>query len=685
VTAILTCVGQQHDWRLLALAGFVCLVGMLTTARLVRHSMTAGGQVRNAWAFMAALVSGTSIWTTHFVAMLAYRADIPFSYDLALTMLSLLIAAFGSYLALGAALLIRSAIGSAIGGGLLGLAVVAMHYTGMSALRIDGIIRWRMDYIAASVILAGLLGVVSLLLLRRTDDNRRIDAITIAALMATVLVPHFTGMAAMQLVPAHHAKPVNADAAHVLALSTILAATMIIAAGSFARLIDLRSRKLASDRIAEAALTDPLTGLANRNALMEELRGRIEAASQDRLVTLFAIQIADIEDIRKAFGERFGDRVIRAMASRLEEARRPDVFLAHAGGARFFGSAIMPADADVAQLARTIRDWLNRPMVIEAREIPVDVRIGATCWPHDTRDAEELMQKSQLALAKALGDPLGSVALHDESSATSSHRQIILANGLRGALSRGELRLLYQPQVWIADRRVLGYEALLRWEHPELGSISPAEFIPIAERTGAIIEIGIWALREACREAVNWPAAHRVAVNISPLQLRQPDLPEAIHEALLESGLAPARLEIELTESLLIDDHLRALHVLRRIKALGVRIALDDFGTGYSSMQVLRRFPFDKVKLDKSFVDEVETDPRARAILHAILALGRTLSMPILVEGVETARQLAILRREGCRKVQGFLTGRPMTAQEIAARNVPGTVVELRGRIAANG
>jgi EAL domain-containing protein (putative c-di-GMP-specific phosphodiesterase class I) len=230
---------------------------------------------------------------------------------------------------------------------------------------------------------------------------------------------------------------------------------------------------------------------------------------------------------------------------------------------------------------------------------------------------------------------------------------------LHGALERGEFELYYQPQVLLTDRRVIGYEALLRWHHPRLGAIPPCEFIPLAERSGSILPIGEWVLRTACATAATWDNDLRIAVNVSSLQLRQPNLPAVIHEALLATGLLAGRLEIELTESLLVEDRASALHALRRIKALGVRLALDDFGTGYSSMDVLRQFPFDKIKLDKSFVDDVERNPQARAILHAMLTLGRALAIPILVEGVETAHQLAILQKEGCTKVQGYLIGRP--------------------------
>jgi len=228
-----------------------------------------------------------------------------------------------------------------------------------------------------------------------------------------------------------------------------------------------------------------------------------------------------------------------------------------------------------------------------------------------------------------------------------------------------QFELHFQVQVSVTDVTICGYEVLLRWNHPERGLVPPMEFIPIAEESGAIIEIGEWVLREACRRAASWKKPHKIAVNLSAVQLRQSELPQLVHQVLIETGLAPARLELEITESSIIADKTRALHILRQIKALGVTIALDDFGTGYSSLDTLRSFPFDKIKLDRLFMNEVETNPQSKAIVRAVLALGKSLDVPILAEGVETEDQLEILRREGCDEAQGYLLGRPQPHDKI--------------------
>jgi EAL domain-containing protein (putative c-di-GMP-specific phosphodiesterase class I) len=230
---------------------------------------------------------------------------------------------------------------------------------------------------------------------------------------------------------------------------------------------------------------------------------------------------------------------------------------------------------------------------------------------------------------------------------------------LRDALARGQLKLYYQLQANAATKEIVAYEALLRWKHPLRGYIAPAEFIPLAEETGLIMPIGEWVLRTACREAASWKTSQRISVNLSAVQLGNPELPKLVHEVLLETGLPASRLELEITETALIQDPIRTTHILRQLKGLGVSIAMDDFGVGYSSLSTLRAFPFDKIKLDKTFMHELEMSPQARAIIRAVLTIGDSLGIPVLAEGVETESQLAFLREEGCDEVQGFLLGRP--------------------------
>jgi EAL domain-containing protein (putative c-di-GMP-specific phosphodiesterase class I) len=240
-----------------------------------------------------------------------------------------------------------------------------------------------------------------------------------------------------------------------------------------------------------------------------------------------------------------------------------------------------------------------------------------------------------------------------------------LQHDLRFALSRHEIALHYQPQASI-DGKIIGFEALVRWDHPTRGMVSPGEFIPLAEESGAIIALGEWILREACREAASWPTSLRIAVNLSPAQFRHGDLPALVHSVLFDTGLAANRLEIEITEGVLISDFSRAISILRRLKTLGVRIAMDDFGTGYASLSYLQAFPFDKIKIDRGFIANLDRNPQSAAIIRAVIGLGHGLNLPVVAEGVETKEQLAFLRREACNEVQGYLFGRPAPIAQYA-------------------
>lgn len=269
------------------------------------------------------------------------------------------------------------------------------------------------------------------------------------------------------------------------------------------------------------------------------------------------------------------------------------------------------------------------------------------------------MSNADLAMYRAIADVTRTTCFYEAHMEEASRARHTLAQDLRLAIERNQLELHYQVQTSVASGEICGYEALLRWRHPVHGMVPPSEFIPIAEETGAILSIGEWVLRTACREAAGWNIPHKVAVNLSPVQFANADLARVVHEVLLQTDLSPSRLELELTESTIIADKARTLHILRQLKALGVTIAIDDFGTGNSSLSTLRDFPFDKIKLDRSFMNEVEHSQQAKAVVRAVLSLGKTLEIKVLAEGVETDQQLVILRSEGCDEAQGYLLGRP--------------------------
>src|ERR1700726_5354006 len=292
-------------------------------------------------------------------------------------------------------------------------------------------------------------------------------------------------------------------------------------------------------------------------------------------------------------------------------------------------------------------------------EGPIAVSIGIAICPEDATDRHTLLSQADIALYRAKNEGRGTYRYFDVSMGAALRERRHLEHDLRNAISRGELRLVYQPEKNIRAGKVVGFEALLRWKHPTRGEVSPAEFIPIAEDTGAILPIGEWVLRAACREAATWTQPLTIAVNVSAVQIHNANFAQLVHEILLETGLAPGQLELEITETALIRDLNRALATLRRIKMLGVRIAMDDFGTGYSSLSNLRAFPFDKIKIDGSFIKSVDSSGQAAAIVRSVLGLGRALSLPVLAEGVETRAEFEFLEGEKCDEAQGYLLGRP--------------------------
>ncbi|MBU6268898.1 MAG: EAL domain-containing protein [Sphingomonadales bacterium] len=662
--SLLTCLGARHDLRLVLLALVICVVGAFATMRLFERALHGDRLSRLAWTFVASAVAAGAAWSTHFVAMLAYLVDAPVHYDPVLTIASLIIAFVAIHCGLLVAGASRHPALPSLGGAVMGLGIAAMHYVGMLAWQVEGTVFWHPALVSASVSLATALTAATFSV-ARGDLGPRLARWSPAFLVAGIVSLHFTGMAALQVTIAASVPRRFDHEALALAFATALVGLLVIATGSFAWLIDQRARRDSAAQIRAANLRDDLTRLPNREGLADDLARRLAASPPDEKHLMIMVKLDQFADFVDRHGTTVADRVLREAAARLVSARKPGVLLARTGR---FGFGIVGPDVPPGELRVRLEQLiavLSSPLTFDTAEYRLHPRIGVACYPDDADTVPNLIARAELALERALADPLNPLCFYDEWQDAATRRRHALALDLAGALARDEFEMHYQPQVLIETGRIIGQEALIRWRHPEFGMVSPAEFIPLAERTGAILAIGDWALRTACKAALHWPDDWSVAVNVSPLQLRQPDLPERVHAALIACGLSPRRLEIELTESLLLDDRTRALHVLRRIRALGVRLALDDFGVGYSSLDVLRRFPFDKIKLDKTFVDDVETSPQSRAILHAMLALGRTLDIPVLVEGVETERQLAILRAEGCRKVQGYLTGRPVPEDQV--------------------
>jgi diguanylate cyclase (GGDEF)-like protein/PAS domain S-box-containing protein len=433
-------------------------------------------------------------------------------------------------------------------------------------------------------------------------------------------------------------------------------------------IMDITERRRAEAHVTYLAHHDPLTGAANRTVFTREIeRAAAKLAEGGRAFGVLMIDLDDFKVINDTLGHAAGDAVLVEVTKRLKKRLRDGDIVARLGGDEFAVFAPgLESREQIEVLARRIGQELALVTHIENRPVRISVSIGGAVAPVDATEADDLMRCADLALYRAKASTKGVVRFFEpEMDAQVSNRRA-LEMDLRNADVASQFEAHFQPIISVKTGKLCGFEALMRWRHPARGMVSPGEFIPIAEETGQINRLGRWMLREACQQAASWPDPLVVAVNVSPVQFRSEGLFEAIDEALRESGLAPSRLEIEITESVLLDDSADNLALLRRLRARGMRIALDDFGTGYSSLHYLKQFPFNRLKIDRSFVREIENSPESLAIVRAIIGLGASLGIDTTAEGVETAAQLETLRAEQCGELQGFLFSPPVAPANIA-------------------
>lgn len=788
---VLSCLTNEHDRGLLALAVVVCLLGIVAAIGLVgARSATEQDRAWKARRLLpAASILGGGIWATHFIAILAYDPGLPLAFERGLTLLSALIGVAGALLALGIWVKARTILARCSAGIVLGLGIGAMHYTGMAAVRLPGYLIYEANLTSASVLISAL--VFALGFVAPPDRvTRRLPQVLTLALGVVVL--HFTGMGAVTVTPdpgiptdtALLDRGVLALLIAVVAAIVLLAILIVVvlearlkldaqrfeglrlrslADASFEGLVlcmpdgrisevnsrvtaltgyrrdqligqlvhdlvdmaeggtagteagsagvcratlrgaaetlpveltfadidtadgprqvvairDLRERLRQEARIIYLAHHDPLTGLANRTVLQDRLQ---EAATSGQRtgekLAVFCMDLDRFKSVNDMFGHATGDEVLREAARRLLSTVRALDTVARIGGDEFVilqrGVASI---ADAEALARRILAAFDAPIDVDGQQIRMAASLGIAMFPQDSAEPEVLLTNADLALYRVKQSGRGSFAFFHPEMDEEARRRRELERDLVQALEQGQFALHWQPQADAQSGTIRGFEALLRWGHPTRGDISPAEFIPVAEATGMIIPIGAWVLRSACAEAASWDTPLRVAVNISVAQIQQDGFDVLLRETLEATGLAPERLELEVTESLFIADTDRALDTLTRAKSLGVSVAIDDFGTGFSSLSTLRSFAFDRIKIDRSFVSELEKSDSAAAIVRAVIGLGQGLGLPVVAEGVETPAQLAALNAEACDEVQGYFISRPMpmgafTAQVHPARSV---------------
>ncbi|WOK36325.1 EAL domain-containing protein [Sphingomonas sp. C3-2] len=903
----------QHDWRLVLLAGLMCIASTFSAVLLLRQACAARPMEQGRWVMTAGLATGVGVWATHFVAMLGYDPGFAVGYTVDFTIASLAVAIAMMALGFGVAVRKRAMTGAVIGAVLVGGGIAAMHYLGMMALGASGALEWHAGLVEVSIVLAIVPTIAGLRL--TVMSNRRGAGIAAGVLLTlAVLMLHFVGMASVALIP-HDAEGAdtlllsspalagaialaalgitalcmvittvirraegaireserqfrilvqgitdcalymlhadgtiaswNAGAARLKgyrraevvgqplhrfyceadrdagaperALATALEQGKFVAEGwrvrkdgsrfwahvtiekvvdefgdfcGFAKITrdmsrekeaqdelaaltakldaalsnmhqglcmfdaeqrlvlansrfgelwglpegicapgigmkelttaalkarsgkdaaperietmlseidwsvasascppvvlefedlmisitsrpmpgggwvstseDITERQRAEARIKHMAMHDGLTGLPNRIHFNERLGDELDrAALGARKVGVIAIDLDRFKEINDTRGHAVGDEVLQQLAARMCERQADGEMLARLGGDEFAGFKQCADMAELEEFVFRMEACLTEALDLSDGGLAPGASIGVAIYPADGDSAEQVLNNADLAMYRAKNMVGHQVCFYEKGMDESARARRQLAHDLRDAISGDQLALAYQVQKSIRTGEVIGYEALLRWTHPERGAIAPADFIPIAEETGEILKIGEWVLRTACADAAQWCPPRKVAVNLSPVQLMHGDIVGIVARTLAETGLSADRLELEITETAIVSDKERALHLLREIKALGVSIAIDDFGTGYSSLDTLNSFPFDKIKIDKSFLLDSDTNHQARAIIRAVLALGRSLDMPVLAEGLESEEQLRLLQSEGCDEAQGYLFGRP--------------------------
>jgi len=655
---IISCIVTEHNIWLVLLAAIVCIAGSFVTMRLFDRAQRTDGAQRLGWIFQTASAAGSSVWCTHFVAILAYDPRTSVAFDPMLTIGSLAIAICGFTAGFWIAANSKQRRVTILGGAVIGLTIPAMHYVGMAAYHISGIVEWDAAYIAGSVALSVVLSTAALMIALRTEEPQSLYIATLGLVLAIVLL-HFTGMAAVSVTPLT-SEGTDGIVLEAMAVAITGVSLFIVGSGVASYMIDSQSRNQSTQRLRYMALNDSLTGLPNRTSFGERLDSELARVQTEGLrLAVIGLDLNRFKEINDLRGHIAGDQALKVIAKRLRNCVRAGEFIARIGGDEFAAVKAFHDRSELLDFVGRLESAFDDSLQIGDFTTRVGASIGVAVFPEDGTTAQTLLANSDFAMYRAKADPTSAVCFYDSELGEAARERQILARELRRAIELKQFEPHFQVQVAVTDASICGYEVLLRWNHPQRGLVPPMEFIPIAEETGAIIEIGEWVLREACRRAASWKTPHKIAVNLSAVQLKQSELPQLVHQILIETGLPPARLELEITESSIIADKAHALHILRQIKSLGVTIALDDFGTGYSSLDTLRSFPFDKIKLDRLFMTEVETNPQSKAIVRAVLALGKSLDVPILAEGVETKDQLELLRREGCDEAQGYLLGRP--------------------------
>ncbi len=568
----------------------------------------------------------------------------------------------------------------------MGAGVAAMHYTGMAAMRMSPGIRYDPVLFGLSVVIAVLASGAALwIAFRLRRQSRRVRAMRAGAAVVmglAIVGMHYTGMAAAGFPPGSFCGAARGGVSvEWLALVIIVVTLAVLAMALVISVLDLRmeartavlatSLAKANKELAYLALHDSLTKLSNRLLLEDRLEQAIRSAGRNR--GSFALMFLDLDGFKAAndvYGHHAGDLLLADVARRIVACVRLQDTVARVGGDEFVVLAGVGEPADAGTLADALLAAAREPFLVDGHALRVSTSIGIALYPGDGASQHDLLTNADAAMYHAKGTGRDTYCFFEASMNANVHKQLQLVQDLRQALERRELVLHYQPKFSAPDGPVVGVEALVRWQHPSRGLVPPDAFIPLAEKTGLIVPLGAWVLDEACRQMAQWRREGRtswsIAVNLSAVQFAHAALVDTVRDTLARHALEPPCLTLEITESTAMRDADASLRILQQLHAMGVRISIDDFGTGYSSLLYLKRLPASELKIDRGFVRDLAHDTEDSAIVSAVVALGQTLNLCIVAEGVETEVQQAFLTRLGCHALQGNLLGRPMTAQALA-------------------
>ncbi|WP_081773915.1 bifunctional diguanylate cyclase/phosphodiesterase [Ahrensia sp. 13_GOM-1096m] len=659
---LFNCVVYLHDPILLACAVLILFIGSIVTIRLFTRARETRNEIQRLWLILSGMIGGGTIWSTHFVAMLAYKSDLILGYDLTLTIVSLVIVVCTTMLGFAIASQKTNSLLIEIGGAVLGIGISSMHYTGMAAMKIQGGIHWDTPTVVASILLGALIGIVCVSLTARnfTKHHNHWGA---AAFIVAVALMHFTSMSGLTLIPANMSVEVEKLVSNAALGSGIIVLMGCLYLTTFiTSMIDMKNESATSEHYKYLALHDPLTGIPNRHGCEKYLKDFILAPLPDNHgVAVVGIDLDRFKSINDVHGHAAGDHLLKSISAHVSQNLKPGEMIGRFGGDEFVAlKSGVSGKSDASEFAERILKAIRQPIMWNDADISTKASLGFSMFPWDSENPIKLLEQADLAMYHAKSSGKDCVVGYNKAMDSANRERATLATALASAIENEELTVHYQLQNDAQTRKITGVEALLRWHNPARGNITPDVFIPIAEETGFINELGTWVLREACTVASKWSVPIKVAVNVAAKQLADPSFADIVKNVLDETGLEPSRLELEVTESGIIGDASQALKIIKKLKALGVLIAMDDYGTGYSTLATLHNFPFDKIKIDREFIKDIDRNEHSAAILKSTMILGNSLKIPVLAEGVETEAHLSALSNEGCQLVQGFLFGKPM-------------------------